>query len=168
MVKVQKKFRKKRFKKVHTNWLQMILLLPIYLYMKHREAAHMLMCIEQRRLQNLDTKQDTSEDEVDEDFNLKLCDDDDDDDDDVPFSVLLDRAQLVLDHAQQLHNVEEHEEAEEKTKTNFNKFVKKNEFIVCQLFKKSNLFILFTSIYSYIYIFKYIPGHFFKIVHYKC
>jgi len=90
MVKVQKKFRKKRTKKVHSNWLQMILLLPIFLYMNHREASYMLMRIEQRRLQNLNTKQDTSDDD---DFNLNL--EDDSDDDDVPFSVLC--AQQKLD-----------------------------------------------------------------------
>ena len=39
MVKVQKKFRKKKVKKMHNNFLTMVLLMPLYAYLQDREAA---------------------------------------------------------------------------------------------------------------------------------
>jgi len=111
MVKVQQKFRKKKAKKVHNNWLAMILLMPLYAYLHHREAAYMLMRIEQRG--KLDV---TGEHE-------SLSDDDDyGDDDDGDGPLILQEDSDDDDGALN----DDESQVETKSKTNFKKFVKKN------------------------------------------
>ena len=84
MVKVQKKFRKKKVKKMHNNFLTMVLLMPLYAYLQDREAAYMLYRIEQGA--KLDTNTTINDyDDEDEDVKLVLSSSDDDD---MPFSVL--------------------------------------------------------------------------------
>ena len=147
MVKVQKKFRKKKQKKVHNNFLTMVLLMPLYAYLQDREAAYMLYRIEQGA--KLDTNT-TINDYDDEDVKLVLSSSDDDD---MPFSVLcakIDAAPPISELADSLiftdtsiisesqeENLDSTTEQGSKNKTNFKKFVKKNDYTVIKVFKNS-------------------------------
>jgi len=156
MVKIQQKFRKKRPIKVHSNFLAMVLLMPLYAYMQMRLKLEAGATTDENPGLNESIKSYLDTLELQESILS------DDTDDDVPCSMLLAREKLNFSNTSYNEVSDENVSVENENVTeagddpvsdnevkcddemmkcgkllNFSKMVLKNEYKECSVFKKS-------------------------------